>query len=112
MHLFPAVSTVNSKRGSRPFGDCEGNGDEWKVCGNGFEPPHVHKGTIARAMFYVSVAYDLPIDTKQEETLRSWSRQYPVTNAERVRAHRVYQIQGNRNPFVDHPEWIDLIIDF
>ena len=112
MHLFPAVSTVNSKRGSKPFGDCNGNGREWRVCSNGFEPPHVHKGTIARAMFYVAVAYDLDIDPKQEATLRAWAKAFPVTNSERVRAHRVYLVQGNRNPFIDHPEWIDLILDF
>ena len=47
-----------------------------------------------------------------EETLREWHFTFPVTNAERQRNNKVQQLQGNRNPFVDHPEWVAKIPDF
>ncbi|SMF29869.1 endonuclease I family protein [Pseudobacteriovorax antillogorgiicola] len=112
MHLFPTMSTVNSTRGSLPFADCGGDGDNWRVCSRGFEPPDSHKGVVARAMFYISITYDLKIDYSQEQTLRHWSKNFVVDDEERLRAHRLFQIQGNRNPFIDHPEWVNLVSDF
>lgn len=112
MHLFPALNRVNSKRGNLPFADCAGGGQTWKICPKGFEPPDCHKGIVARAMFYIAVAYDLKIDDRQESTLRVWAEQYPVSATERARAYKLYHIQGNRNPFIDNPDWIALISDF
>lgn len=42
----------------------------------------------------------------QLSVLLQWSRQDPVSDVERLRNDTVEQYQGNRNPFVDHPEWI------
>jgi endonuclease I len=28
------------------------------------------------------------------------------------RADKIKEVQGNRNPFIDHPEWTDLVQDF
>jgi len=39
-------------------------------------------------------------------TLLSWHQQDPVTAAEVLRNDLVQTFQGNRNPFVDHPEWV------
>jgi endonuclease I len=38
--------------------------------------------------------------------LVQWAQQDPVSNFERLRNDTVELYQGNRNPFVDHPEWI------
>ena len=38
-----------------------------------------------------------------------WHEQDPVDDDERYRNEVVYSYQGNRNPFVDHPEWVDCI---
>lgn len=113
-HLFPTEMRINGMRGSYPFKDCHMNRPyEGSVCqGNGFEPPEGHKGVVARAMFYMSVLYGMKIDSSQERTLREWSETHPVEPSEVERADKIREVQGNRNPFIDHPEWVALIQDF
>ena len=41
--------------------------------------------------------------------LIQWHLDDPVDDRERTRNATVYAYQGNRNPFVDHPEWVDCI---
>ena len=43
------------------------------------------------------------------QTLLDWHAADPVDDEERARNEVVYRYQGNRNPFVDHPEWADCI---
>jgi endonuclease I len=115
-HLFPSEVQINGIRGSLPFAECGHESNvEGAVCENsqrGFEPPEEHKGIVARAMFYVSVIYSLSIDGQQEKTLRHWSATHPVSNSEVLRADKIKEVQGNRNPFIDHPEWIEMVSDF
>ena len=42
-------------------------------------------------------------------TLLQWHREDPVDARERNRNDVIYMFQGNRNPFIDHPEWVDCI---
>ncbi len=42
-------------------------------------------------------------------TLLQWHQQDPVDARERARNDVVFAFQGNRNPFVDHPEWVDCL---
>jgi len=47
-----------------------------------------------------------------ETMLRRWHAADPVDQKERDRNEAIYGIQRNRNPFIDHPEWVDSIPDF
>ena len=42
-------------------------------------------------------------------TLKQWHADDPVDEVEQRRNHTVYGYQGNRNPFVDNPTWVDSI---
>lgn len=79
---------------------------------NYFEPPDEQKGATARAIFYFSIRYKLPIQPLEESHLRKWHREYPVTPFERDRNEQIFQAQQNRNPFVDDPVLVDRISDF
>ncbi|HEY9143624.1 MAG TPA: endonuclease, partial [Arenimonas sp.] len=37
--------------------------------------------------------------------LLQWHAEDPVDAKEQLRNEAVYSYQGNRNPFIDHPEW-------
>jgi len=119
-HLFPVKSNLNSKRNNFPF--CIVSEVLWEKYGSYFgrsfsdtscfEPPNWHKGELARAMFYFSVRYSRPIDSEQEDFFRDWSAQYDVSSKEYYRNEDIFTHQGNRNPFVQYPDFVKLIRDF
>ncbi len=41
--------------------------------------------------------------------LLQWHQEDPVDDRERARNDAVYSYQGNRNPFIDHPEWVECL---
>jgi hypothetical protein len=43
--------------------------------------------------------------------LLAWHRQDPVDAVERRRNEVVFAAQGNRNPFIDHPEWAGCVFE-
>ena len=49
-----------------------------------------------------------PIHAKLSSLLQ-WSIEDPVDNYERNRNNVIYSYQHNRNPFIDHPEYVNLI---
>ncbi|MFM6928145.1 MAG: endonuclease I family protein [Bdellovibrio sp.] len=130
-HLYPSDSAANSMRGNFPFGDVTevdnsprcfdeqhhdiptesklGRDNQGKKI---FEAPAKHKGNIARAVFYFAIRYDFPIPAAQEATLRRWNQLDPVDQSEMDRNNAIERIQGNRNPFIDHPEYVDQISKF
>lgn len=127
-HLFPVSASINSTRSNLRFAEVL----EVKkhICGETkigyntsfttkktkntiyFEPPHVHKGDFARALFYFSTRYKIKIDPAEEANLRKWHLDDPVDYKEILRNERIYNFQQNRNPFIDHPEIVDLIDNF
>ncbi len=119
-HLYPVTSFANSARSNHPFGEVDGQivcgtAKKGKIKGTnivGFEPPNSHKGNVARAMFYFSTRYNMPLDPIQESYFRKWNKLDPVDAAERLRNRRISDIQGWTNPFIDNPNLVDSIRDF
>jgi len=135
-HVYPTDGYVNNRRDNHPFGVVDDvyweseNGSLLGDCLHGsqtvrvFEPIEAYKGDLARTYFYVAVAYmgsswssnemvsGARIDGDAEEMLRAWHAADPVSSKETARNHAVYSLQDNRNPFIDHPEWVDRIPDF
>ena len=74
---------------------------------------HAAKGEVARATLYVYVMYGHSIEGNFSslDLCLKWNREYPVTSWEMLRNNRNYDIQKNRNPFIDHPEFADLMFN-
>lgn len=121
--LFPVSSSENSLRSNLDFNDvvtvthkgCSAS-KKGKASSKDntiyFEPPDEHKGNVARAIFYFAVHYKLPVSDKQEAALRRWNKLDPVDEQEKLRNDEVFKIQGDRNPFIDFPQFVELIDNF
>ncbi len=121
-HLYPTDETANSYRSNYPFGKVVAN-ITWQNGGSKlgrdstneivFEPRDVHKGNVARSLFYFCVTYPTSFGTfmslKQENTLRQWNVLDTVDAKERLRNTRIHTAQNTYNPFIDHPELVDRI---
>ncbi len=136
-HIFPTDGYVNAQRGNLPFGEVGSgttttfqNGSKLGNCktslgytGKVYEPIDEYKGDFARAYFYMSTRYYTEdsdwgtsgmtnkADLKDWAVamLLNWSDNDPVSQKEIDRNNAVYGIQGNRNPFIDHPEYAHII---
>lgn len=129
-HLRPTDVTVNSARGNLDFDaggtpNAEAPGN--RADGDSWEPRDADKGDVARMIFYMSVRYeggdgfaDLEVNDQvgngtaprhgRLSVLLQWNAQDPPSAAELRRNDLIQQqFQGNRNPFIDHPEWADAI---
>ncbi|MDY7014327.1 MAG: endonuclease [Cyanobacteriota bacterium] len=119
-HLFACEARCNSFRGNFPYTDFADFGetvrsDCGKSAGRKFEPGF-GKGEAARATLYFLLRYPGWIDDVNREytseslgTLLEWHRDYPVTVRERHRNRAIYRKQGNRNPAIDFPQWVEKI---
>ncbi len=90
-----------------------------------YEPRDEFKGDAARAQMYMAVAYNgmdgenwaLPDNISNrgygvdQNLLKEWNRIDPPSNFEISRNDFIDSLQGNRNPFVDNPDWA-CYIDF
>lgn len=83
-----------------------------------YEPRDKQKGNVARAMFYMCVAYngvsgnDWSLPTQQDQmVLKNWHFQDPPDNYEIARHELMFGNQGNRNPFIDSVDMV-CFIDF
>jgi len=137
MHVFPADGYNNIKRSNNPIDFVDeplhyrmSNGGKIGPCRNFkplrcFEPTDSVKGDFARAYFYMSVRYwnefkccdmlgtnGARIKPMLEKVLREWNRIDPVSAFERQRNDAAFSVQKNRNPFIDHPIFVDRITSF
>jgi len=134
-HLFPSDGYDNGRRSDYPLGTVSApiyttsNGCKLGPCtapgfsGTCWEVGDDHKGTLARGYFYISTAYmgvfaccntdgvnGSRLKPWMENVLREWHSQFPPTADELRRNDLIFQLyQGNRNPFIDYPEWVDKI---
>lgn len=135
IHVVPTDGYVNGKRSNYPFGEVASaswtsqNGSKLGssavsgYSGTVFEPIDEYKGDFSRIYFYMTVCYmnkNLGATSNSMFTsgnlkpwalsmLIQWSNEDPVSEKEIARNNAVYQIQGNRNPFVDYPELVGKI---
>ncbi|MEG1951875.1 MAG: endonuclease [Bacteroidales bacterium] len=136
-HLYPVDGYANTRRNNNPYGEVSNpkwvskNGGKLGPCtfsgyvGTAFEPIDEYKGDLARSYFYMVTCYEDRVGNWSSEMLDvskpqvfsewavnlllKWSKQDPVSPKEIKRNNVVYQIQGNRNPFIDHPCLVEKI---
>ena len=131
VHVVPTDGYVNNRRSNYPFGEVKNatytsKNDYCKLgscktdgySGTVFEPNDEIKGDIARIFFYMITRYEGSCGSWGHDVFTStypgltswtlnmmmrWSRQDPVDAIEIARNNAVYEVQGNRNPYVDYP---------
>ena len=123
--IAPSDMTANSVRANLDFGVVVSS--TWSVGGSKkgtdstsqevFEPRDEYKGNIARGHFYFIIRYGgnyvgYVNPSKMEAHFRNWHVSDPVDAVEQQRNSDVYALQHNRNPFIDHPEFVERISSF
>ncbi|MFU7592241.1 endonuclease [Priestia sp. RMT2NF4] len=130
-HLRPTDVSVNGTRGNLDFDN--GGTEHSEALGNYFdsdswEPRDEVKGDVARMLFYMAVRYEGDVSDEPDlelnntvnngtapyhgklSVLLQWNAEDPVDDRERRRNDIIYSdYQHNRNPFIDHPEWVNEI---
>ena len=122
------VASYTSGNGSK-LGSNLNSGYSAGYTGTVFEPIDEFKGDIARCLLYFGTRYeDLMDDFYSGATVQSkdmfdgstnkvfsntflsiliqWHLQDPVSTKETIRNNAVYAFQSNRNPYIDHPEYV------
>lgn len=135
-HLFATDGWVNNKHAAFPYGTVNGTtytSSNGTKLGTGstypgysnkiFEPIDAYKGDFARAYFYMSTRYESEDASWQNwemangaeltpaavTILLQWHNNDPVGQKEIERNDAVFLLQGNRNPFIDYPQFADCI---
>ncbi|MEC3874809.1 endonuclease [Chryseobacterium salviniae] len=115
------TATFTSKNGSKL-----GNSVSSGYAGTVFEPIDEFKGDVARMIFYFVTRYQSKLSsfssgnmlgnstfpglqTWELNVLLAWHNQDPVSQAEINRNNASYTFQGNRNPFIDNPNYVNSI---
>ncbi|MES2864876.1 MAG: endonuclease [Bacteroidota bacterium] len=130
----PSDKKVNGDRGDNPHGivatvsSTTNNGGKHGssaisgYSGQVFEPNPAFKGDIARMYFYFATRYEDTVASYTYEMLNgtsnqvfttpflnmllSWHINDPVSPFEIARNNAIYLRQNNRNPYIDHPEYL------
>ncbi|MFA8299856.1 MAG: endonuclease [Hyphomicrobiales bacterium] len=129
-HLFPTYANWNSTRSNYPFDEIsDTQTDKWmyqtsstynkpssnidaysEYANSEFEPREDHKGNVARAIFYFYTMYPTQAGSitrvADPDVLYQWHLADPVDSKERDRNNKVETYQGDRNPYIDHPEYV------
>lgn len=139
VHFIRATDgKVNGMRSNYPFGKVGsasftslngsklGNSSSAGFSGTVFEPIDEFKGDVARMVFYFVTRYQSKLSTFSTgnilgssafpglqtwelNVLLAWHNQDPVSQAEINRNNASYTFQGNRNPFIDNPSYVNQI---
>ena len=135
--VVPTDGYVNNRRSNYPYGKVRtytwissngsqvGSNSTAGYSGTVFEPIDEFKGDIARMIFYFATRYEDQVNqwshpmlngTNEQvfsdwflNILLQWHEQDPVSQREIDRNNAVFRYQGNRNPYIDHPEWVSTI---
>ncbi len=125
---------VNNPTWTSQNGSKLGNNSTAGYSSRVFEPIDEFKGDLARMAFYFATRYENNIpgwyngsnsntadmfDGSSHQVFSNWFLQIllqwhyndPVSQREIDRNNAVYNYQGNRNPYIDHPEWVAQIWD-
>lgn len=129
-NLKPCHPDVNTDRGDKDFeegGNAHGIATLCNYTSTTWEPRDEVKGDIARIMLYMVVRYEGDVSGEADlelvneltsypdpefgifSTLLQWHYDDPVDDFERNRNDVIYSYQNNRNPFIDHPEYVSKI---
>lgn len=131
-HLFPSDMDANGRRSSFPFGlvksvTWEGPDDAGinqharlgiDAAGETvFEPRDLEKGNVARALLYFYTCYAVDSGAKvnlenfrvELPVLLKWHEQDAPDQNEKARNEAIFKAQTNRNPYIDHPEYVSQI---
>lgn len=126
-HIRPSDAGVNSSRGNKKYGNAPGGTEKYgtnpatgylggQYNSTYFEPLDNVKGDVARICLYVWVRWgsawgaDSITEVFQSvDVLLEWMLIDPVDTWELGRNEVVQSIQGNRNVFIDYPEYAWLI---
>ena len=129
-HLRPEDVSVNGARGNLDFDNGGTTVAECPGCtadGDSFAPRAAVRGDVARMIFYMAVRYEggdgfanlEPNNSVNNGTapyigklsvLKAWSAADPPDTFEKHRNQVIFDTwQHNRNPFIDHPEWVSSI---
>ena len=127
-HVRPDDVTTNAVRGNLKYGNVTGGSDVkgstlvgsavgGQSGGGYFEPLDNVKGDVARICLYVYVRYGGELSQcnkitnvfQSVDVLLEWCEMDPVDTWEMGRNEVVFAIQGNRNIFIDYPEYAWLL---
>ena len=137
-HVVPTDGKVNGYRSSFPFGKVgsanfvsengskRGTSASPNYSGTVFEPIDEFKGDVARMILYFATRYESKLSSFKDNDIltnsafpgvedwelavfKEWHTNDPVSQREIDRNNAAYTYQGNRNPFIDHPEYVALI---
>jgi endonuclease I len=125
---FGEVTNIESIPGNpTQNGSKRGTGNNFGYTGTVFEPINEYKGDFARAQFYMVTRYESQVagwqsngsadavlngtayqafDDWHLKLLYKWHLQDPVSQKEIDRNDSIYVVQGNRNPYIDNPQWV------
>lgn len=135
--VIPTDGYVNNRRSNYPFGVVTnpswtstngskvGSNTAGSYSGSSFEPIDEFKGDVARMMFYFATRYETQVDSwsfamfdgSEDKVFEDWAltmllewhENDPVSQREIDRNNAAYDFQGNANPFISHPEWVNVI---
>ncbi len=126
-NLRAIIGSTNSSRSNRYF--VAGSGEAgYTIETDQYYPGDAHRGDVARILLYMAVRYkdilslvETPGGTTYEPSgaqmgqlsiLLDWHLKDPVDNFEINRNKVIYEYQGNRNPFIDRPEYFQPVWEY